>query len=94
MFYKKRCFRSDPEYIYRQDGEYFLGHLVDYPDYVTPHGKSLEELKENLRDYAEKSLLFKCNLVSLLFTPLGTKSTESYRSLEFYNPSSFACTPG
>ena len=50
MFYKKRCFRSDPEYIYRQDGEYFLGHLVDYPDYVTPHGKSLEELKENLRD--------------------------------------------
>ena len=50
MFYKKRCFRSDPEYIYRQDGEYFLGHLVDYPDYVTPHGKSLEELKENFRD--------------------------------------------
>ena len=32
-----------------QDVEYFLGHFVDYSDYLT-QGKSLEELKENLRD--------------------------------------------
>jgi len=37
------------KYIYWQDVEYFLGHFVDYPDYLT-QGKSLEELKENLRD--------------------------------------------
>ena len=41
------------KYIYWQDGEYFLGHFVDYPDYLTQE-KSLEELKENLRDlYAD-----------------------------------------
>ncbi len=35
------------KYIHWQDGEFFLGHFIDYPDYLT-QGKSLEELKENL----------------------------------------------
>ncbi len=35
------------KYVHWQDGELFLGHFVDYPDYLT-QGKSLEELKENL----------------------------------------------
>jgi predicted RNase H-like HicB family nuclease len=35
------------KYVHWQDGEFFLGHFVDYPDYLT-QGKSLEELKENL----------------------------------------------
>lgn len=37
------------KFIYWEDGDYFLGYLEDYPDYVT-QGISLEELKENLRD--------------------------------------------
>ncbi len=35
------------KYVHWQDGEFFLGHFVDYPDYLT-QGMSLEELKENL----------------------------------------------
>ncbi len=35
------------KYVHWQDGEFFIGHFVDYPDYLT-QGKSLEELKENL----------------------------------------------
>ncbi len=35
------------KYVHWQDSEFFLGHFVDYPDYLT-QGKSLEELKENL----------------------------------------------
>jgi len=35
------------KYVHWQDKEFFLGHFVDYPDYLT-QGKSLEELKENL----------------------------------------------
>lgn len=35
------------KYVYWQDEEFFLGHFVDYPDYLT-QGKSLAELKENL----------------------------------------------
>ncbi len=30
----------------------WLGHLEDYPDYMT-QGKTLEELRENLRDILE-----------------------------------------
>ncbi len=37
------------KYVHWQDGEFLLGHFVDYPDYLT-QGKSLEELKENLKD--------------------------------------------
>ncbi len=37
------------EYTYWQDGEYFIGHLNDYPDYET-QGYSKDELLDNLRD--------------------------------------------
>jgi len=37
------------KFVYWQDGEWWLGYLEEYPDYVT-QGESLEELKENLRD--------------------------------------------
>jgi hypothetical protein len=40
-------------YIYWQDGDMWLGHLEEYPDYMT-QGQSVEELQENLKDlYAE-----------------------------------------
>ena len=35
------------KYVHWQDDEFFIGHFVDYPDYLT-QGTSLEELKENL----------------------------------------------
>ncbi len=37
------------EYTYWQDGEYFIGHLNEYPDYET-QAYSKEELIENLKD--------------------------------------------
>lgn len=37
------------EYTYWQDGEYFIGHLNDYPDYET-QGYSKDELIDNLKD--------------------------------------------
>lgn len=40
-------------YIYWQDGNMWLGHLEDYPDYIT-QGVSFEELQENLRDLFEE----------------------------------------
>lgn len=46
---------SKISYIHWRDGEFWLGHLEDYPDYLT-QGESLEELEENLRDlYKELS---------------------------------------
>ncbi len=36
-------------YICWQDEEYYIGYLVDYPDYLT-QGKTKEELIENLKD--------------------------------------------
>ena len=42
-------------YTYWQDGEMWLGHLDDYPDYMT-QGTSLDDLKEHLADlYKELS---------------------------------------
>ena len=42
-------------YVYWQDGEQWLGHLEEFPDYLT-QGESLEDLKEHLRDlYADFS---------------------------------------
>jgi predicted RNase H-like HicB family nuclease len=36
--------------VYWQENDgFWLGHLQDYPDYMT-QGLSLDELKENLRD--------------------------------------------
>ena len=37
------------KFTYWQDGEYFLGFLNDYPDYVT-QGLSKEDLVKNLKD--------------------------------------------
>ena len=36
-------------FIYWQDGEFWLGYLEEFPDYMT-QGTSLEDLKEHLRD--------------------------------------------
>jgi predicted RNase H-like HicB family nuclease len=35
--------------VYWQDGEFWLGYLEDFPDYMT-QGESLEDLQEHLRD--------------------------------------------
>ena len=37
------------KYTFWQDGEFFLGYLNEYPDYMT-QGYSKDELMENLRD--------------------------------------------
>ena len=36
-------------YIYWQNGDFWLGHLEEYPDYLT-QGTSLDDLKEHLLD--------------------------------------------
>jgi predicted RNase H-like HicB family nuclease len=42
-----------PRYVYWQDGQFWLGYLEEYPDYMT-QGESLEDLQEHLRDlYAD-----------------------------------------
>ena len=37
------------QYTFWQDGEFFIGHLNEYPDYQT-QAHSKEELQDNLRD--------------------------------------------
>ena len=37
------------EFTYSQDGEFFIGHLNEFPDYET-QGYSKDELIENLKD--------------------------------------------
>jgi len=37
------------KYTFWQDGQFFLGHLNDYPDYVT-QGYTKEELLDHLKD--------------------------------------------
>lgn len=37
------------EYTFWKDGEFYIGHLNDYPDYET-QGYSKEDLAENLTD--------------------------------------------
>jgi len=39
-------------YVYWQDGQFWLGYLEEYPDYMT-QGKSLKDLQEHLRDLYE-----------------------------------------
>ena len=36
-------------YVYWQDDRFWLGHLEEFPDYVT-QGESLEDLQDHLRD--------------------------------------------
>jgi len=40
-------------YIYWQDDGVWLGHLEEYPDYMT-QGETIEELQENLKDLHEE----------------------------------------
>ena len=40
------------KFVYWRDGKWWLGYLEEYPDYMT-QGKTLEDLKENLRDLYE-----------------------------------------
>ena len=43
------------KYVHWQENDMWLGHLEEYPDYMT-QGSTLEELKENLKDiYKELS---------------------------------------
>jgi predicted RNase H-like HicB family nuclease len=37
------------KFVYWQDSDMWLGYLEEYPDYMTK-GKTLDELKENLKD--------------------------------------------
>jgi len=37
------------KYVYWQEEDEYLGYFLDYPDYWT-QGKTLEDLKEHLRD--------------------------------------------
>jgi len=37
------------KFVYWRDGDMWLGYLAEYPDYMT-QGKTLDELKENLKD--------------------------------------------
>ncbi|HEY3041478.1 MAG TPA: hypothetical protein VGJ66_22265 [Pyrinomonadaceae bacterium] len=37
------------KYTFWQEGEFFLGYLNEYPDYLT-QGDSKDELMENLKD--------------------------------------------
>ena len=37
------------KYVHWQDGDTFLGYLVEYPDYWT-QGASLDDLKDHLAD--------------------------------------------
>jgi hypothetical protein len=40
----------DPvRFVYWQDGTFWVGHLEEFPDYLT-QGESFDDLEENLRD--------------------------------------------
>jgi hypothetical protein len=40
---------STASYVHWQDGDMWIGRLVEFPDYLT-QGETLPELEENLRD--------------------------------------------
>lgn len=40
------------QFTYWKDGEFYVGHLNEFPDYDT-QGLSIEELKENLKSLYE-----------------------------------------
>ena len=44
-------------YIYWQNGDFWLGHLEEYPDYLT-QGTSLEDLKVHLLDLYKDLKMF------------------------------------
>jgi predicted RNase H-like HicB family nuclease len=37
------------KFVYWQTEQFWIGHFVDFPDYLT-QGESLEDLKESLRE--------------------------------------------
>ena len=44
---------KNEKYTYWKDGEFWLGYLEEFPNYIS-QGETLEELQENLRDiYAD-----------------------------------------
>ena len=45
---------STVRYVYWQDGSMWLGHLEEFPDYMT-QGESIEELRDNLKDIHEEA---------------------------------------
>ena len=44
---------EEKRFVYFQDGDLWVGWLEDFPDYRT-QGKTLEELKENVKDIYEE----------------------------------------
>ena len=44
------------KYIYWQDNSMWVGYWEEYPDYMT-QGKSIEELRENLKDIHKEAEL-------------------------------------
>jgi hypothetical protein len=38
-----------PRYVHWQEGQFWLGYLEEYPDYMT-QGESLKDLQQPLRD--------------------------------------------
>lgn len=40
---------SSARFVHWQDGEVWLGHFEEFPDYLT-QGETLAELEDNLRD--------------------------------------------
>jgi len=61
-------------YVYRQYDDYYVGHLIDFPEYDT-QGKTIEELEEMLKSlYADlmsfedvqKSVPYQCGVLELV----------------------------
>ena len=48
MWRKKYIFVMRLNYVYRQYEDYFVGHLVEFPEYDT-QGKTIEELEAMLQ---------------------------------------------
>jgi hypothetical protein len=49
MMGKEGGFMQTARFTYWQEGDMFLGYLLDYPDYWT-QGETLDDLKEHLID--------------------------------------------
>ena len=47
--FEKSLIMEELKFKYWNDGEFWIGYLELFPDYIT-QGKSIEELEENLRD--------------------------------------------
>ena len=52
MWNRSRKGMKRVRFVHWQEGDTWLGYLEEYPDYWT-QGKTLEELKENLKDIYE-----------------------------------------